>query len=285
MHALLKSGSFSRRLGSILLAWTLIAVGLCGCTTGFSQYVHNGFKVGPNYQKPPVPLTKQWIDDKDARVHQGDPNLAAWWDVFDDPVLTALLQRSYSHNLSLKAAAFQVLQAREQRAIALGEIMPQSQSFALSYIHGMTSTNGGSAVGAGSAFGSSLGTSRYLGAGLAGFDPDRRSYPWRRRQHDHDSNQSQRRLQHRQRLRRAAAARVVSSTTSPPMRTCPGNWISGACSVAIWKPPAPASINRWRITTRCWSSCWPMWPRNMSKFAPCRKGSIWPEKMWRCKNR
>jgi NodT family efflux transporter outer membrane factor (OMF) lipoprotein len=156
MHALLKTSRFSRRLGSILLSWTLLAGGLCGCTTGFSQYVHNGFKVGPNYQKPPVPLTKKWVDEKDVRVHQGDPNLAAWWDVFDDPVLTALLQRSYSHNLSLKAAAFQVLQAREQRAIAFGEIMPQSQAFALSYIHGMSSSNGGSAVGSGSAFGSSL---------------------------------------------------------------------------------------------------------------------------------
>ncbi len=147
-------------LGSLLFAFAIM-LGLCGCTTGISEYVHNGFKVGPNYQKPPAPLTKRWVDEKDPRVRQGNPNTAAWWDVFDDPILTGLLQRSYSRNLTLRAAAFQVLQAREQRAIALGEILPQSQSFALSYIHGMSSANGG-AAGAGSAFGTSLSPSTSL---------------------------------------------------------------------------------------------------------------------------
>src|SRR5215831_15316184 len=119
------------RRARLPIAFAMVALGLSGCTTSLSEYVRNGFKVGPNYQKPPAPLTKQWIDEKDPRVRHGDPNIAAWWDVFDDPILTALLQKSYSQNLTLRAAAFQVLQAREQRAIAMGEILPQSQSFAL----------------------------------------------------------------------------------------------------------------------------------------------------------
>jgi NodT family efflux transporter outer membrane factor (OMF) lipoprotein len=153
-----------------LLLTLAAALGLCGCTSSVSEYINNGFKVGPNYQKPPAPLTKKWIDENDPRVHQGDPNIAAWWDVFDDPILTGLLQRSYSRNLTLRAAAFQVLQAREQRAIALGEILPQAQSFALSYLHGMSSANG-AATGAGSAFGTTLAPSATLSPVSSGATP------------------------------------------------------------------------------------------------------------------
>ena len=121
-----------------------------------SEYINNGFKVGPNYQKPAAPLTKKWIDEQDPHVHQGDPNTAAWWDVFDDPILTGLLERSYARNLTLRAAAFQVLQAREQRAIALGEILPQSQAYALNYVRAMASGNQGAAVGVNGTSGSGL---------------------------------------------------------------------------------------------------------------------------------
>jgi NodT family efflux transporter outer membrane factor (OMF) lipoprotein len=135
-----------------------------------SEYFHNGFKVGPNYQRPPAPLTKAWIDEKDPRVRKGDPNIAAWWEVFDDPILTGLLERSYSRNLTLRAAAFQVLQARAQTAIALGQLLPQSQSYALQYLHGMTSANG-AATGAGSPFGASLAPSAALAPVTAGVAP------------------------------------------------------------------------------------------------------------------
>jgi NodT family efflux transporter outer membrane factor (OMF) lipoprotein len=157
-----------RKVGLLLILGATL--GLCGCTTSLSEYVHNGFKVGPNYQKPAAPLTKKWIDEQDPHVRQGDPNTAAWWDVFDDPILTGLLKRSYSRNLTLKAAAFQVLQAREQRAIALGEIMPQTQVFALNYVRAMTSQNG-AISGAGATFGTSLAPSASLTPVQSGTTP------------------------------------------------------------------------------------------------------------------
>src|SRR5438876_3579570 len=40
---------------------------LCGCTT-LQEYVHNGFKVGPNYGRPPAPVVQNWIDAADPRV-------------------------------------------------------------------------------------------------------------------------------------------------------------------------------------------------------------------------
>ena len=79
------------------------------------------------------PLHTGLLDQRHSRVRVGDPNLAAWWDVFDDPILTGLLQRAHSRNLTVKAAAFQILAAKEQQAIALGELLPQTQGFSLSF--------------------------------------------------------------------------------------------------------------------------------------------------------
>ena len=39
---------------------------LTGCTS-LSEYVHNGFKVGPNYKEPPASVAKKWIDADDKR--------------------------------------------------------------------------------------------------------------------------------------------------------------------------------------------------------------------------
>jgi NodT family efflux transporter outer membrane factor (OMF) lipoprotein len=116
--------------------------GLGGCTTGVRQYVHNGFKVGPNYQAPPAPLPQRWIDQADAHVHHGNPNLATWWDVFDDPVLNALVHQAYTGNLSLRAAGMQILEAKELRFIAASELLPQSQSYNFQYTHGQVAGNG-----------------------------------------------------------------------------------------------------------------------------------------------
>jgi len=121
-------------------------LGACGCTS-LSEWVHNGFKVGPNYQTPPAPVTQRWIDDHDPRVQIGNPNLATWWDVFNDPILCGLIQRSYDRNLTVRAAAMQILQAKAQRCIALGELMPQAQTFNMQYTRGEVSRNGGAAVG------------------------------------------------------------------------------------------------------------------------------------------
>jgi NodT family efflux transporter outer membrane factor (OMF) lipoprotein len=144
-----------------MFALACLLAGLCGCTT-LSEYVHNGFKVGPNYQPPLAPLPHRWVDQDDPLVHEGNPYIASWWDVFEDPILTGLVQRSYSRNLSLRAAGFQILEARAQRAIALGELLPQSQSYNLQYTHGEVSANGGNAAAAGAAFGASLAPSTSL---------------------------------------------------------------------------------------------------------------------------
>jgi NodT family efflux transporter outer membrane factor (OMF) lipoprotein len=134
----------------------LAALGLGGCAL-VSEYVDNGFKVGPNYAPPAVPLPPKWIDeDRDPRVAIGAPNLACWWDVFGDPTLTELIHRSYSSNLTLRAYALQIMSAEQQRRIAASELLPQSQTAALSYTHSQVSATGGAATGATGFFGTGL---------------------------------------------------------------------------------------------------------------------------------
>ena len=165
-----------------IVSFCVTALMQCGCTTTLSDYVHNGFKVGPNYQRPSVPAISDWIDKndwidkKDPPVREGDPNLAAWWDEFDDPILTDLIHRSFANNLTVRAAAFQILAAREQRAIALGELFPQTQAASLQYLRIQASANG-AATGVGGAAGASLAPGAVLSpigtgtTGSNGFNP------------------------------------------------------------------------------------------------------------------
>jgi NodT family efflux transporter outer membrane factor (OMF) lipoprotein len=97
-----------------------------GCvTTGPLEWVRNGFKVGPNYCRPPAPVAEEWIQANDAKVQ--DRHLQDWWTVFQDPTLDALIETAYAQNLTLRSAATRVLQARAQQAVAAGNLFPQTQ--------------------------------------------------------------------------------------------------------------------------------------------------------------
>lgn len=113
-------------MGAVLLC--------CGCTS-IRDYVHNGFKVGPNYEKPPAPVERTWIDADDVRIRteSDDLSLSKWWTVFNDPTLDSLICLAYQQNLTLREASFRVLQARGQLGIAVGNLFPQIQQMTGSY--------------------------------------------------------------------------------------------------------------------------------------------------------
>jgi outer membrane protein TolC len=112
-----------------LLATFLVS----GCS--LHEWVDNGFKVGPNYCKPPAPVASEWIDYLDPRVKSEEPDLTEWWHVFKDPALDALIETAYRQNISLREAGARILEARAQRGIAVGEIFPQSQQAFANYQH------------------------------------------------------------------------------------------------------------------------------------------------------
>jgi NodT family efflux transporter outer membrane factor (OMF) lipoprotein len=122
-----------RRLRRLALAGlTGAAVFSGGClTTGPLDYFRNGFKVGPEYAKPPAPVATEWIQSKDPAVQ--NRHLQDWWAVFEDPALNSLIDTAYGQNLNLRAIGTRVLQARAQQAIAVGNFFPQTQQANASY--------------------------------------------------------------------------------------------------------------------------------------------------------
>jgi NodT family efflux transporter outer membrane factor (OMF) lipoprotein len=110
----------------------VLALSICGCTT-LGEYIDNCFKVGPNYKRPPAPVAARWIDADDIRVRSVTEDTSHWWTVFNDPILSQLIQVAYEQNLTLREAGFRVLEARAQWAIAVGTLFPQSQQMQGSY--------------------------------------------------------------------------------------------------------------------------------------------------------
>ncbi len=112
------------KIGLQTRLFVALAMCCCGCTP-LTEYVQNGFKVGPNYRKPIAAVASDWIDASDKRVRTESDDLSKWWTVFNDPVLNDLICDAYNQNLTLREAGYRVLQARAQLGIAIGEIFPQ----------------------------------------------------------------------------------------------------------------------------------------------------------------
>ncbi len=111
------------------LVLTCLVAALSGCAyTG--NWLHNGFKVGPDYHRPAAPVAEEWIDFNDSRVisEQNGVVDGDWWYVFNDPVIDQLVRTAFDQNLPLQTAGLRVLEARALRGIAVGGLFPQRQT-------------------------------------------------------------------------------------------------------------------------------------------------------------
>jgi NodT family efflux transporter outer membrane factor (OMF) lipoprotein len=88
--------------------------------------------IGPDYKPPPTPVAKVWMEGGRASVDTGRQQYRDWWSVFNDPVLSQLIDIAYRQNLSLMTAGVRVLEARAQLGVAIGEFFPQQQGVAAS---------------------------------------------------------------------------------------------------------------------------------------------------------
>lgn len=111
------------RMASVALL-TLLVFG--GCHS-LRQWRRNGFKVGPNYHRPRAAVAADWIDADDPRFNKQSSPDPAWWLTFNDPQLNELIDAAYRQNLDLRTAGMRILEARAQRNIAAGNLLPQSQ--------------------------------------------------------------------------------------------------------------------------------------------------------------
>jgi NodT family efflux transporter outer membrane factor (OMF) lipoprotein len=83
--------------------------------------------IGPDYKPPPTPVAKVWMEGGKASVDTGRQEYRDWWSVFNDPVLSQLIDVAYRQNLSLMTAGVRVLEARAELGVAIGEFYPQQQ--------------------------------------------------------------------------------------------------------------------------------------------------------------
>lgn len=97
--------------------------------------------VGPNYKRPdlPVPPQYRFSDVNQAESFADVP----WWQVFDDPILQALIREAIERNLDLRAAVARLERARAQAGIAKSFLFPQVDGAATYTIQQNSGTDGG----------------------------------------------------------------------------------------------------------------------------------------------
>src|SRR5262245_49949202 len=132
------AGWRQRRVCWLLGACAVLS--LAGCTS-FPEYVRNGFKVGPNFTKPPAPVAQDWIDAGDVRIRKDEDEPIEWWSVFKDPALDTLVCLVYQQNLTLREAGWRVMESRAKYGIAVGNFFPQEQTGSGSYTRVQLSKN------------------------------------------------------------------------------------------------------------------------------------------------
>ena len=103
---------------------------VAGCTT-----------VGPDFEKPDVPVADSWLNEDNDRVDSTSVTYDDWWAVFEDPALSKLIDTAYQQNLSLQVAGLRVMEARAQLGIATGQKYPQSQTVSGGYAYSYSSVN------------------------------------------------------------------------------------------------------------------------------------------------
>jgi outer membrane protein, multidrug efflux system len=82
-----------------------------------------GCAVGPNYKRPSVPVPEGFYGDERAAEARSLAD-APWWDVFDDPILKALIDEALRNGFDARLAAARVEEARARFGIARSQFFP-----------------------------------------------------------------------------------------------------------------------------------------------------------------
>lgn len=133
---------------ALLITMTVLMCTSAGCQSVRQKLGHwkqNGYRVGPNYSTPVVPVAESYTQVDSSSISPSTIDHANWWLVFNDPELNLLIQTVQGQNLSLKAAYYRIQEARYQRNIFAANLFPQSQQVNGSYAHTQLSRNAGSA--------------------------------------------------------------------------------------------------------------------------------------------
>ncbi|NLX13193.1 MAG: efflux transporter outer membrane subunit [Phycisphaerales bacterium] len=83
-----------------------------------------GCAVGPDYRAPQPELPEVWHQAATDGLTQGNTDVQEWWQVFEDPRLSELIERAAEGNLDLRLAVLRIREARALRGVAAGELLP-----------------------------------------------------------------------------------------------------------------------------------------------------------------
>jgi multidrug efflux system outer membrane protein len=87
-----------------------------------------GCAVGPSYHKPEAHAPARFGEGGGLGIGASAPadadQIAHWWTVFRDPELESLMDRAIRNNRDLKTAVSRVRQARAEREVAAGSLLP-----------------------------------------------------------------------------------------------------------------------------------------------------------------
>lgn len=99
-----------------LLALSLLALAACN--------------VGPDFQRPRATQVQAWPVPAQGAASRavGSPMQERWWEVFNDPQLSALSRRALSDNLDLQLASSRLQQSRAARQVISAERYPSTSA-------------------------------------------------------------------------------------------------------------------------------------------------------------
>jgi len=126
----------------------LLIVGLALCLVAGS-----GCAVGPDYHPPETKVPTTW--DGQNAVTPAQPSkttidpvtLVEWWNGFNDPTLSSLVEMAVRANLDVRLAEARIRQARAARGVAGAPLWPQADASALyQRSQGSSEVGGGGAI-------------------------------------------------------------------------------------------------------------------------------------------
>jgi len=87
-----------------------------------------GCTVGPDYQRPEVPLPEGWREV--GATEQESLANTPWWELFQDPVLVGLIQIALAENKDLAIAVERIEEARARYGFTRADFYPKVDGFA-----------------------------------------------------------------------------------------------------------------------------------------------------------
>ena len=102
--------------------------------------------VGPDYAPPALDAPEKWNNEPDAGSDSGavsPQSFVHWWTVFNDPVLTDLIEQAVQTNTDVRKARARVLEARARRGKSASEQYPDLDASGSATYSGARQSSGG----------------------------------------------------------------------------------------------------------------------------------------------